>query len=71
MKVTKINKGIYKITIGNRVFEAERSYDGQWNLFESVDYSHLGLSNEMEWQNTFVTFKSCKIAVELITNNLN
>ena len=69
MKVTKINTGIYKITIGTRVFEAEKNYVGQWNLSESVDYSHLGLLNEMEYQNTFVTFKSCKIAAELISKN--
>jgi len=69
MKVTKINTGIYKITIGVRVFEAEKTYDGQWNLSESIDYSHLGLSNEMEYQNTFITFKSCKMAAQLISKN--
>ena len=64
MKVTKINIGIYKITLDNKVFEAQRTYDGQWHLLESVDYSHLGLSNEMEYQNTFLTLRCCKIAVQ-------
>jgi|TARA_R110000764_G_scaffold13581_1_gene39242 hypothetical protein len=66
MRVTKINTGIYKITIGTRVFEAAKTYDGQWHLSESVDYSHLGLSNELEYQNTFMTLKSCKMAVKII-----
>jgi hypothetical protein len=71
MKVSKINIGIYKITIDNRVFQAEKNYYGQWNLLESVDYSYLGLSNEMEYFDTFLTLGCCKIAAQDISKENN
>ena len=62
MKTTRTNTGIYKITKGNRTFQAEKTYDGQWMLCEFVE-SNVGSSPEQQYWNHFTDLKSCKIAV--------
>lgn len=36
MLTTKINKGIYQISLNGRVFETERYPDGSWLVFETT-----------------------------------
>jgi len=57
MKTSRINTGIYKITKGNRTFEAEKTEDGQWQLLEIVD-------NNVQYVDHYLDFKSCKVYVE-------
>jgi hypothetical protein len=64
MKVTRINTGIYKITKGDKVYQAMKSECGLWDLFEEVpvtDYNPIG---GLEWLQGYQDLKSCKICVQ-------
>ena len=37
MKVTRINTGIYKIENKGKVFQCEKSEDGQWMMLQFVE----------------------------------
>lgn len=57
MKTTRINTGIYKIKKGTKTFEAEKTYDGQWQLIQITE-------DGSEYIEHYTDLKSCKVYVE-------
>ena len=72
IKATRINIGLYRFTVNNRIFEAEdiarckrengdsTSMVPDWNLYEIINGSR-------EWWNDFATLGDCKRAAQRTT----
>ena len=55
MKVTRINTGIYKIEHEGKVFQCEKSEDGQWMMLQFVESQWDGIQGQYEYCNHYIT----------------
>jgi hypothetical protein len=68
MKVTRINTGIYKIEHEGKVFQCEKSEDGQWMMLQFVESQWDGIQGQYEYCNHYITLSDCKYVIE---NHIN
>jgi hypothetical protein len=67
MKTTRINTGIYKIENQGKIFQCEKTYDGQWMMLLFVE-SNVGLQGDYEYCNHFITLSDCKYFIDNCIN---
>jgi hypothetical protein len=68
MKVTRINTGIYKIENKGKVFQCEKSEDGQWMMLLFVESQLDGMQGHYDYCNHYITLSDCKYIIE---NHIN
>lgn len=67
MIVKKINAGIYSITNQGKVFQCEKTENGQWQMLLFVE-STVGVQGDYEYCNHYVTLSDCKYIIKNYIN---
>jgi hypothetical protein len=63
MKITRVNRSVYDVAIGNKLFEIERYPDGAWLMFENrPDWIESG--RPREYMQDYATLRAAKSAIK-------